>query len=169
MRQLTPGQLIQQFQLQPHPEGGYYKETYRSADSIPDRILSRQFNGDRAFSTSIYFLLEKNNFSAFHRIKSDEMWHFYSGKTLLIHIIHLNGKLETIRLGSNIMAGEVFQVTVPATCWFASEPALDSDYCFVGCTVSPGFDFADFELAESKELIKVYPQHEPVIKRLCRK
>lgn len=169
MHQLTAGQLVQQFQLQPHPEGGYYKETYRSPDFIPDRSLSRLFNGDRNYSTAIYFLLKKNDFSAFHRINSDEIWHFYNGDTMLIHIIHLNGRLETIKLGSNIEVGEVFQFTVPATCWFAAEPDIASTYCFVGCTVSPGFDFADFELAQVEELIKVYPQHKDIIKKLCRR
>ena len=82
MPALTVQQLIKQFQLQPHPEGGYYKETYRSPEIIPDQILSRQFKGDRAYSTAIYFLLEQGNFSAFHRIESDEVWHFYAGQTL---------------------------------------------------------------------------------------
>lgn len=168
MHQLTPAQLVQQFQLQPHPEGGFYKETYRSPDMIPDRSLSRLFKGNRNYSTAIYFLLEKNDFSAFHRINSDEMWHFYNGQTMLIHIIHLNGRLETIKLGSNIAAGEVFQFTVPATCWFAAEPDTSSAFCFVGCTVSPGFDFEDFELAQAAELIKIYPQHMDIIKKLCR-
>jgi predicted cupin superfamily sugar epimerase len=168
MSSLSVQQLVQQFQLQPHPEGGYYKETYRSPDLIPHQILSRQFKGDRAYSTAIYFLLEKNTFSAFHRIESDEVWHFYYGQTLLIYVIHLNGKLEIVRLGRDIFQGEVFQYAVPANCWFAAEPAVNSDFSFVGCTVAPGFDFADFELANPDELIKIYPNHEVIIRRLCR-
>ncbi len=168
MPALTVQQLIKQFQLQPHPEGGYYKETYRSPEIIPDQILSRQFKGDRAYSTAIYFLLEQGNFSAFHRIESDEVWHFYAGQTLLIHVIHINGKFETIKLGSNIENGESFQYAVPARSWFASEPATDTDFSFVGCTVSPGFDFDDFELAKAEELAKQFPQQEELIKRLCR-
>jgi hypothetical protein len=168
MFDITVQQLVQQFQLQPHPEGGYYKETYRSPEIIPQQILSRNFGGDRAFSTAIYFLLEKENFSAFHRIESDEVWHFYAGQTLLVHIIHLNGKLETIHLGNDILKGEQFQYVVPARCWFASEPAVDAAFSFVGCTVAPGFDFEDFELAKADELVKHFPQHEVLIKRLCR-
>ncbi|MBS1579205.1 MAG: cupin domain-containing protein [Bacteroidetes bacterium] len=160
--------LIQQFQLLPHPEGGYYKETYRSNGEIAQTALPSSFSGNRNFSTAIYFLLEKGNFSAFHKIKSDECWHFYAGQTLLVHIINEVGILQTIKLGNNILDNETFQFVVPANCWFASEPALNTEYSFVGCTVSPGFDFLDFELAKATELIALYPQHKEIIKRMCR-
>ncbi len=168
MNTLSVQKLVKQFHLQPHPEGGYYNETYRSPEIIPQQFLTKQFKGDRAYSTAIYFLLEQGNFSAFHRIESDEVWHFYAGQTLLVHIIHLNGKLETIRLGNDFMNGELFQFAVPARCWFASEPALHTHFSFVGCTVAPGFDFDDFELARAEELIKLFPQREEIITRLCR-
>jgi uncharacterized protein len=161
-------QLIKEFDLLPHPEGGYYKETYRSAEMIPATALSERFPANRNLSTAIYFLLEQGNFSAFHRIKSDECWHFYAGDALFVHIIHLNGELETVAIGNDISKGQKFQHVVPAGCWFASEPAPGSIFSFVGCTVSPGFDFADFELAEADTLIKEYPEHELLIKRLCR-
>lgn len=164
----TTKEFIDYYRLLPHPEGGYYKETYRSAESILQPALPARFGGDRNFSTAIYFLLEENNFSAFHKIKSDECWHFYAGNCLLVHTIHLNGKLETIKLGNNILNGEVFQYVVPANCWFASEPAKNSKFSFVGCTVAPGFDFADFELANTDELSKLYPQHKVLIRRLTR-
>jgi predicted cupin superfamily sugar epimerase len=163
----TAKDLIEYYQLQPHPEGGYYKETYRSKGVIAKECLP-VFDGNRNFSTAIYFLLEKGNFSAFHRIQSDECWHFYTGNCLLVHVIHENGKLETIKLGSNILNGETFQFVVPANCWFASEPSAESNFSFVGCTVAPGFDFADFELAHRDELSKLYPQHETLIRRLTR-
>src|SRR6478735_6509582 len=92
-------------QLLPHPEGGYYAETYRSEGIIPVSALNN-FTGSRRYSTAIYYLLEKGNFSAFHRIKSDECWHYYAGNTLLIYVIHLNGRLETIKLGSDLLKGE---------------------------------------------------------------
>lgn len=168
MLSITVQQLIKEFGLLPHPEGGYYKETYRSKEMIGKTALPVRFGGDRNFSTAIYFLLEEGNFSAFHRIKSDECWHFYAGGGLLIHIIHENGMHETIQLGNNIAAGQQFQYVVPAGCWFASEPAPGSSYCFVGCTVSPGFDFADLEMANVSQLTELYPQHEAIIKRLCR-
>jgi predicted cupin superfamily sugar epimerase len=165
---MSPQQLIQMYQLQSHPEGGWYKETYRSQESIAANALPARFTGDRNFSTAIYFLLEPGNFSAFHKIKSDECWHFYLGQTLLIYVITPAGSLEIIPLGSDISKGEVFQYTVPANHWFASKPAPGSSFCFVGCTVSPGFDFADFEMADEKSLTNSYPQHAGSIKELCR-
>lgn len=164
----TTTQLIEQYQLQPHPEGGWYKETYRSNESIPATALPGRFGGDRHFSTAIYFLLEQGNFSAFHKIKSDECWHFYAGQPLYIYVLHDDGKMEIIKLGRDILNGELFQYVVPANCWFASRPAPKSPFCFVGCTVSPGFDFADFEMAKGEELILQYPQHKNIIHELSR-
>ncbi len=157
---------ISYFSMLPHRVGGYYKETYRAPESIPQDALPQRFTGYRSFSTAIYFLLAQENFSRFHRIKSDECWHFYNGQTLYIHVIHPAGELETIRLGNDIKNGETFQYVVPEDCWFASEPAQGSSFSFVGCTVAPGFDFADFELAEPGKLVALYPQHEALIKRL---
>ncbi len=164
----TTKQLIEQYQLQPHPEGGWYKETYRSAEGIAATALPERFRGERSFSTAIYFLLEQGNFSAFHKIKSDECWHFYAGETLHVYVLHIDGQLEIIKLGTDILNGEIFQYVVPANCWFASRPSPESSFCFVGCTVSPGFDFADFEMAKAEELILLYPQHTLIIKQLCR-
>jgi predicted cupin superfamily sugar epimerase len=168
MSSLTVQQLIQQFNLLPHPEGGFYKETYRSAEVIPVSVLDKRFKGDRNFSTAIYFLLEQGNFSAFHKIQSDECWHFYSGGPLLIHVIHINGKFETIKLGNDILQKQVFQCVIPAGCWFASEPTPGSEFSFVGCTVAPGFDFEDLELAKADDLLRSYPRYENIIKQLCR-
>jgi len=165
---LDPKQLITQFELIPHPEGGYYKETYRSAEIITQDALPARFPGDRSFSTAIYFLLETGDFSAFHRIKSDECWHFYAGNTLNIYVLHLTGELETIRLGNDLSKGERFQYVVPAGCWFASAPAENAAFSFVGCTVAPGFNFTDFEMAKAHILESSYPEHAAVIKRLCR-
>ncbi|HVK50097.1 MAG TPA: cupin domain-containing protein [Pseudobacter sp.] len=164
----TADQLIREYGLLPHPEGGYYKETYRSTEAVEAAALPERFGGQRSFSTAIYFLLEQGNFSAFHKIKSDECWHFYAGQTLLVHIISSTGEWQTVKLGSNASAGEVFQFVVPANCWFASEPDSTTSFAFTGCTVSPGFDFADFELAKASALISLYPQHAEGIRRLCR-
>jgi predicted cupin superfamily sugar epimerase len=158
---------IEQLQLTPHPEGGFYKETYRAAGVIPASCLSDR-SDDRYYSTAIYFLLQEEDFSAFHRIKSDECWHFYDGGTLLIHVINTGGEYVCIRLGKNIQEGEVFQAVVPAGAWFASEPAPDSFFTLVGCTVAPGFDFDDFEMAKKYDLSEQYPQYAALIKRLCR-
>lgn len=160
--------LVAQLQLQPHPEGGYYKEVYRSAGTIPQAALGAEFTGDRNYCTGIYFLLTGSNFSAFHRIKSDELWHFYDGDSCHVYVIHLNGELEVIRLGTDIANGEVYQAVVPAGAWFASECSNPNGYSLTGCTVSPGFDFADFEMAERQTLINEYLKHEDVISKLTR-
>ena len=165
---VTAKQLITQYQLQTHPEGGWYKETYKSTEVILSNALPERFTADRAFSTAIYFLLETGNFSAFHRIKSDECWHFYTGDPLMVYVIQQDGTMEIIRLGSDFANGELFQYVVPANSWFASRPAPKSSFSFVGCTVSPGFDFVDFELADAKQLSKAYPQHQQIIQQLCR-
>jgi predicted cupin superfamily sugar epimerase len=165
---LTAQQLVELYNLQPHPEGGYFKETYRATESINAEALPKRFTGDRRIATGIYFLLEGEQFSAFHRIKSDEMWHFYAGHALNIYVIHLSGELEIIRLGSDVLDGQTFQAVVPANCWFASRPAIKNTYSFVGCTVAPGFDFEDFEMADKISLSNEYPRNETLISALCR-
>jgi predicted cupin superfamily sugar epimerase len=165
---MTSTNLIKYLQLQPHPEGGYYKETYRSSGMIASQCLPPIFGGDRHYTTAIYFLLHQGDFSAFHRIKSDECWHFYEGGTLLIHVIDPFGTYTCTQLGKNLDQGDRYQFVVPAGSWFASEPALGSDFALVGCTVSPGFDFADFELANADTLIENHLQHKELLLRLCR-
>jgi predicted cupin superfamily sugar epimerase len=168
MKPLPPAaDLVRRLQLLPHPEGGYYRETYRSAEQVTVACLPSRFSGSRAFSTAIYFLLEPGQFSAFHRIQADEVWHFYSGSPLHVYVIHPNGELETIRLGQDLENGSVLQAVVPAGCWFASRPAGEG-FSLVGCTVAPGFDFADFELAEQEVLSRQFPQHQALITSLCR-
>ena len=164
---MTAQHYIEHLELLPHPEGGYYKESYRSAGTVAASCLSG-FGGDRSFSTAIYFLLEQGDFSAFHRIKSDECWHFYTGDPLMIYVIQQNGMLDIITLGNDLEKGQLFQYVIPANCWFASRPAPGSEYCFVGCTVSPGFEFDDLELADANELITLYPAHKDIIGELCR-
>ncbi len=159
---------IRFYQLRPHPEGGWYGETYRSNGLIPETALPAGFSGARPYSTAIYFLLEAGNFSAFHRIRSDECWHFYAGDPLEIFILHPHGQLQLIRLGPDVVQAEQFQFVVPAHCWFASRPAPGSRYSFVGCTVAPGFDFRDFELAGADALATDFPAHAALIRTLCR-
>jgi len=161
-------QLITHLKLQPHPEGGYYAETYRSKEIIPQAVLPGRFAGERNFSTAIYFLIPAGQFSAFHRIQADELWHFYEGQPLHVYVIHPQGNMEFIRLGNNVAMGETFQAMVPAGCWFASEPATANGYCLVGCTVAPGFDFTDFELAQREILEEYYPEHKDFIRQLTR-
>lgn len=161
--------LINHYNLLPHPEGGFYRQTYAASEQILRDALPERFDGNRNFSTAIYFLLPNGIFSAFHRIKSDEVWHFYEGCPLNIHVIHPNGDYECLKLGSNLNKGENYQLVVPANAWFASEPTGDTGtFALVGCTVAPGFDFADFELAEVATLTNQFPKHEELIRRLCR-
>ena len=158
---------IDHLQLKPHPEGGYYAETYRSSGVIP-ASASSQFKGDRNYSTAIYYLLEQGDHSAFHRIKSDECWHHYAGGTLLIHVLNQDGTYACIKLGSATDKGEVFQFVVPADTWFAAECAEQTSFVLTGCTVAPGFDFGDFEMADRELLLHEFSEHSAMIIKLCR-
>ncbi len=149
-----------------HPEGGYYKEIYRSEEEIR---LSQPYMGKRAFSTSIYFMLRAGNFSAFHRIKQDELWHFYRGAAIELFIIDKAGYLERVIIGPDIFSGQYLQYVVKGGNWFASRVYKDQDYALAGCTVAPGFDFEDFEMARRDMLIEEYPQHKELICELTRK
>ncbi|MEI6946280.1 cupin domain-containing protein [Paraflavisolibacter sp. H34] len=165
---MTAETYIRHLHLQPHPEGGFYKETYRSQGRIAAACLPGGFTGDRSFSTSIYYLLQQGDFSTFHRIRSDEGWHFYAGGTLLVHVLEPGGNYTCHRLGRRIAEGEQFQLVVPAGAWFAAEPAPETDFALVGCTVAPGFDFADFELARREPLQQEFPGQHDLVGRLCR-
>ena len=159
---------IDKLGLTPHVEGGAFGEVYRSELVIPRSSLPLFFQGARAASTSIYFLLSQGQFSAFHRIASDELWHFYYGDALLVYEITHGGRMVVHRLGQDAEKGESFQTVVKAGSWFASVPAPGSEYALVGCTVAPGFDFADFELARRRRLLDQYPEHAEIITRLTR-
>lgn len=158
--------IVDQLELIPHPiEGGYFKEVYRSEGMVPKSDLNN-FNGDRSYCTSIYFLQTSEMFSAFHRIKQDEVWHFYKGSPLYIHVIDRDGNYTRHEVGSEIKNGHKPQLTVPAGSWFASSVKNENDYSFVGCTVAPGFEFEDFEMAKKSELIRKFPEHKNTIERL---
>ena len=159
---------IEKLRLKRHPEGGYFRQIYKAELVLAREGLAGNFSGARAASTAIYFLLEDENFSAFHRLRSDELWHFYFGDALVVHGIEPDGNYSTIEMGSDFDAGEVFQAVVKAGCWFASEVGGQRGYALVGCTVSPGFEFDDFELARRRELMKSYPQQREIIQRLTR-
>ncbi|CAA6803251.1 MAG: FIG018171: hypothetical protein of Cupin superfamily [uncultured Thiotrichaceae bacterium] len=160
---------IQQLELLPHPEGGFFKEVYRATEAIPQKALPERFTGERNFSTSIYFLLTADTFSAFHRIKQDELWHFYDGTPLTLHRMTTEGEYLSHQLGRNPFNNESLQLVVPAGDWFAAsvtDQTKSGDFSLVGCTVSPGFDFADFEMPNCQSLIKHFPAHAHIIKKL---
>jgi hypothetical protein len=157
---------INKLQLTTHIEGGAFREMYRSAVTAPAATLPPAFTGDRSFCTCIYFLLQHHQFSAFHKIKSDEGWHFYYGDPLIVYEIDQKGHMIEHRLGCDPDNNESFQCVIGAGNWFAARLAPGGSYALVGCTVSPGFDFVDFELANQQELIAAYPEHESLIKAL---
>jgi len=157
---------ISVLQLAKHVEGGWYKETYRSPATIRAGESTLSLSSPRSISTSIYFLLQKGEFSAFHRIRSDEQWHFYAGDPLTIYEILPDGLLKEHRLGKDPSKGFVFQTTITAGNWFGSRVTEGGSYSMVGCTVAPGFDFVDFEMAERDDLIKQFPTHRSLISTL---
>ena len=165
---MTVETLVKELDLLPHPEGGYFKETYRSEGKIAHTCLSPDFKGDRNIATGIYFLIEKGNFSALHKIKSDETWHFYYGDALEVIEINELGQLTITQIGASILQGETFQYTVKANTWFGSRVSGNGLFSLVGCTVYPGFDFNDFELANRENLIKLFPNHQNIITELTR-
>ncbi|MCH2214331.1 MAG: cupin domain-containing protein [Flavobacteriales bacterium] len=157
--------IVKKLNLLPHPEGGYYRETYRADPfSVPPKELG--IDKERNLSTAIYFLLTKGNFSAFHRIKQDEVWHHYLGDAIAIHCISPEGAYEKLLLGKEFENGELPQHVVTGGTWFASETL--GEYSLAGCTVAPGFDFADFEMAERTILLSYYSEHRDVITALTR-
>lgn len=168
MSHITAEYWIKKLHLKAHPEGGYFRETYRSSDVLEADQLPERYDAAHSFCTAIYYLLKGDQFSALHRLKTDELWHFYTGSPLTLHIISESGEYAQIELGSNFDKGEVFQTVVPAGNWFGATVDDSSSFSLVGCTVAPGFDFSDFELGNSKALIKQFPQHREVIERLTR-
>ena len=153
--------LIQKLQLKPHPEGGHYKETYRAEQKITARE-----GKERNICTAIYYLLENKDKSHFHRIRSEELWFFHQGQPLEIVFIQ-DGKLNTIVLGNDIAKGEEPQAKVPAYTWFAARIKNESGYSLISCTVSPGFDFSDFEMAKKDDLLNQFPHLKEAIEKFA--
>ena len=166
MKRMTVDELVTLFNLQVHPEGGFFRETYRDKNVIKENALPRCFGGDRHVSTAIYFLLPEGNKSHLHRIKSDEVWHFYLGGPLTLVQISPEGEIQSVILGQDINAGQRLQYVVPAGYWFGAYPNAGSRFSFVGCTVAPGFDFSDFEMGNRIGLIKEFPKAKEVVEFL---
>jgi predicted cupin superfamily sugar epimerase len=154
---------IDRLQLQRHPEGGWFRETYRSEEMVAATALPPRFGGSRALGTAIYFLLEGEDFSALHRLKADEIWHFYDGGGVTLHVLAADGNYSTVSLGRKLP-----QVVVRAGCLFAATVTDVRSFALVGCTLAPGFDFADFQMPGRDKLCRLYPQHRKLIERLTR-
>ncbi|MCG1020845.1 cupin domain-containing protein [Sutcliffiella horikoshii] len=158
---------VEALELEAHPEGGYYKQTYVSEENITDNELSVSFEGKRKLYSSIYFLLTDKNISHFHRLKSDELWYFHGGSSLTVHVITESGEYVQHKLGLNIKRGEKPQVLVPKNSIFGSTVDFPDSYALVGCMVSPGFEFKDFEMFTQSKLMEKYPEHEVIIRKMA--
>jgi predicted cupin superfamily sugar epimerase len=150
--------LVDTLHLQPHPEGGFYREMYRSETLVQERDQV-----DKSAFTSIYYLLSGDDFSAWHRIKSDEAWYFHVGCDVIIYFFDHNNLLQTVQLG---LESNHFQATIPANTWFAAKPVDESSFCLVSCAVAPGFDFNDFEIGERESLLKEFGNSSDQIKAI---
>ena len=157
---------IRELELAPHPEGGFYRETYRANEMIPASALPSRYAGRRSFSTAIYFLLRSGEVSRFHRLRSDEAWHFYDGSPLRLHVFERGGKYSAPVLGPKKGRASRFQLVVPKGAWFGAEVTERDSFSLIGCTIAPGFDFADFELGRRADLIRRFPGRRRLIERL---
>lgn len=157
-------ELISRLGLQPHPEGGHFRETYRSEE----RVTRSGSDATRSAATAIYYLLRGKERSTWHRIRSDEMWHFYDGAPLHVYVLLPGGELKVLCLGNPLEhVGADFQALVPAGLWFAAECSAADGHSLVGCTVSPGFEFEEFEIAQVDLLLNDWPQQRTLIERLA--
>lgn len=159
---------INRLELQPHPEGGYFKEIYRAEGIISQPNLPIRFSGGRTYSTAIYYLLKSGDFSSLHRLDSDEQWFHIDGSALTIHSIDPKGNYTKHHIGKNLDAGEFPHAIVLHGNWFGGTVDDPNSFSLVGCVVAPGFDFDDFELAKRNDLIKQFPQHKEIIEKLSR-
>ncbi len=167
MNSHDPQYYVSKLGLVPHPEGGYYKSTFASEERTTDQELSVNFEGERKLYTSIYFLLTSNDVSHFHRLKSDELWYYHAGSPLTIHMIDEDGGYKEIKLGLDLDNREVPQALVPKKSIFGSSVMEEDTYSLVGCMVSPGFEFQDFELFSQAELLSEFPEHKDIIIKLA--
>ena len=161
-------QWIEALNLEPHPEGGFYRETHRSRDRLHGIHLPERYGSSRTFSTVIYYLLRSQDISHLHKLKSDEFWFFHTGSPLIMHCINANGEYSTIRLADDGSPTAEFQAVIPHDTWFGAEVEQEQSFSLVSCVVAPGFDFQDFEMADREELLMLCPDHHKVIHQLTR-
>ncbi len=162
--------IIKLYNMKPHPgEGGYYVETYRSKDMVDKGAFpGGRYDEDKSISTAIFYLLTSDTKSFFHRLKSDEIYHFYMGDPVELVLIHPNGSTKVLYLGHDLRAGQFVQAVVPAGMWQGASLLDGGEYALMGTTVAPGFDFSDFELGERDDLLSTFPLHKNYIEKLTR-
>lgn len=166
---MTPEQIIEFFGMKPLPyEGGYYVETFQCGETIPQGALPARYAGERSFSTATLYLITPDKFSALHRIKTDEIFHFYLGDPVTMLQLHPDGSSNVITLGQDILNGQHVQTTVPKNTWQGCCVNEGGKFALMGCTVAPGFEFEDFELGKREELLSQYPNQRDLILRLTR-
>ncbi len=157
--------LIEKYELSPHPEGGYFKRIWTSGFIAPAEILPDNMTADHSFASAIMYLLTFDSVSKLHVLKSDELWHFYLGSPILLHCFHPNKGYYTQTLGSNFLTEQLFQVIIEAGTVFGAELIDKGAFALVGCTVCPGFAWEDFAFANRDELISRYPEQREIIER----
>lgn len=157
---------ITHFHLAPHPEGGYFQQTYRSPDILARSGLPSRYDSERVSATAIYFLLESGDVSKFHRLRSDEVWCYHAGSPLMLYVLQSDGSLQTSILGIDLDKQECPQVVIPHGVWFGARVIEPASYTLMSCLVSPGFEYEDFELADRGQLLREYPQHKTLIEQL---
>lgn len=157
---------IDALDLSPHPEGGFYKEIYRSPVHVSEDVLPGRYGSSRSFMTSIFFLLTEREYSKFHRLRSDELWCHQAGGAVALHTLDPEGDCRITEVGPGVDRGQLMQVSVPGNTWLAAEVQPGGDYALVACVVSPGFEFEDFELASAEELAEEFPGQRSLIERL---
>ncbi len=167
---MTAEEIKQLLQLEAHPcEGGYFRQTWKSEEEIPLAALPSRYSGPRAAGTAIYYLLEPSTFSEMHRLISDEVFHFYYGDPVEMLQLWPDGSSRIVRLGSDLAAGVLPQLVVPKGVWQGSRLVPGGSVALIGCSVSPGFDYADYETGVRADLIGEYPESAALIKILTRR
>lgn len=166
---LTAEEIIERLQLVPHPcEGGHFRQTYRSALTIPAGVLPAEYVGDRCVSTAIYYLLTPGTFSEMHRLPTDEVFHFYLGDPVEMLQLHPDGRGEVIRIGNNLATGELPQVLAPGDVWQGTRLVPGGRFALLGTTVAPGFEYADYTSGRCDELTAEFPAFAELITALTR-
>jgi len=166
---LTVDEIIQQLGLKPHPEeGGFYRETYRSPESLQGESLPVRYSSPRSLGTAIFYLLTPNSVSALHRLPTDEIFHFYLGDPVEMLWLLQDGSSHVTTLGQDLAKGEALQLVVPMGTWFGSRLKAGGRFALMGTTMSPGFDFSDYEAGDRAKLLAQYPGQADLIIHLTR-
>lgn len=164
---VTAEEIIAKFNLVAHPkEGGYFTETYRSVEKFDEEKLPCRYESERNVSTAIYYLLTEHSISLMHRLKSDEVFHFYLGDEMeMLHLFE-DGTSQTVRFGDDIKSGALPQVVVPRNVWQGARLKPGGRFALIGCTVAPGFDYQDYEHGQRGDLIQRFPKQKDLIEAL---